>query len=189
MDFRDKMLAHQELRKASILSSFEGEFEGFQKGRKSLPIGTIHDGYKKISDGVWKKVSEHNMTHAEHNDKSVTSGRQSIKYASHSKMKEKKLADSNFHREQADKIDDKDYSENHVLTEKKKKIDFIDKHKEHVPNYLADEMEGNKTQFKEHLSKKTHTEINKIHEETKNNKQESVDTDNRRRAEYEAKNK
>ena len=32
-------------------------------------------------------------------------------------------------------------------------------------------------------------EINKIHEETKNNLQESVDTDNKRRAEYEAKNK
>jgi hypothetical protein len=32
----------------------------------SFPIGAIHNGYKKIADNTWVKVSKHGMTKKEH---------------------------------------------------------------------------------------------------------------------------
>lgn len=111
-------------------------FTNIEKGKK-YPIGTITNGYKKVAEGKWHKVSEYGMTHIEHNDKSVTSGRQSIKYAPYSKMKEKKLADSNFHREQADKLDDKEYGDDHVENSGKyKKEKFGRPTKEDLQEYF-----------------------------------------------------
>ena len=32
----------------------------------SLPIGTIHNGFKKIAEGKWRKVSNEGLTYMEH---------------------------------------------------------------------------------------------------------------------------
>lgn len=43
-------------------------FTNIEKGKK-FPIGTISNGYKKIAEGKWKKVSEHGLTKKEHQEK------------------------------------------------------------------------------------------------------------------------
>ena len=108
---------HQALQKQNI-------FDSFEKGRKSLPIGTINNGYKKVSEGVWKKVSEHGLTKKEHSDRQNKSLKvfREEGYTAHSGGMAKHLLESaTKDRDLSESLDDKDYSEEHVLKTEGKK--------------------------------------------------------------------
>jgi hypothetical protein len=92
---------------------------------KSMPIGTIHNGFKKIAEGKWRKVSEHGMTQREHKDTAYKhedaavrtkptsdKGEDDRVYAEEYKAKK--------HKELASKLDSKDYSDEEVTGGEKK---------------------------------------------------------------------
>lgn len=95
------------------------EFGSEIKKSKSYPIGTIHNGFKKIAEGKWRKVSEHGMTQREHKDTAYKhedaavrtkpisdKGEDDRVYAEEYKAKK--------HKELASKLDSKDYSDEEV---------------------------------------------------------------------------
>lgn len=85
---------------------------------KSMPVGTITNGYKKIAEGKWRKVSEHGLTKEEHE----------FKEGSHRTMKEKvqhwgkahEEKEEKKHQQAASKLDSKDYSDEEVTGGEKK---------------------------------------------------------------------
>ena len=62
---KENILAQQELVKSNIATLYGIDRSQFEKA-KSFPIGTIHNGFKKVSEGVWKKVSSEGKTAEEH---------------------------------------------------------------------------------------------------------------------------
>lgn len=78
------------------------ELKELEKGKKS-PVGTVSNGYKKIADGKWQKVTEHGLTHSETKERMK-------------KPITKQEGDS--HVAALKKIDDKEYDDAHVMNSK-----------------------------------------------------------------------
>lgn len=99
--------------------SVDEAIEDVLQKSKSMPIGTITNGYKKIAEGKWRKVSEHGMTREEHEKRSLdmkkyakealTGSDKVVKYESHK-----------MHEGIASKLDPKDYSDEEVTGEGEK---------------------------------------------------------------------
>lgn len=104
---------HQELIKSQIAGTY------LQKGAK-VPVGTISDGYKKVAEGKWQKVSEHGMTKKEHTEaaernqnKATSAGKREgedhddsvVHYQNNAKMHQSKSKD----------LDDKEYGDAEVM--------------------------------------------------------------------------
>lgn len=116
-----QFLSHIELHNKSIKKS---ETDTLQKSH-SFPIGTIHNGYKKIKEGIWKKVSEHGMTKREHEKRSE----EKYLWGDHNAQF---LSDK--HKEESDKLDDNDYNDVDVLGSQEKSSIFS----EYSNNALTD---------------------------------------------------
>ena len=80
-----------------------GGYNNLIKG-KSFPIGTIYNGFKKIAEGKWRKVSEHGMTKEEHQIKSIRNNAN-------------RLGDE--HSQIVSKLDSKDYSDEEIGLKRK----------------------------------------------------------------------
>lgn len=97
-----------------------------EKG-KSMPIGTITNGFKKIAEGKWRKVSEsHGMTKEEHEKKAQehrtnmeTSNKDNKGHIYHREMSFR-----DTHKELASKLDSKEYSDVDVVG-KEKEEEFV----------------------------------------------------------------
>jgi hypothetical protein len=114
---QDRCNSIQKAQQEHVQKAFEPEIEKARSGiykptkqnlekGKSFPIGTIHNGFKKVSEGKWQKVSEHGMTKKEHN---VKTSELAVVHGSKAWKKHTKAADS---------LDDKDYSDEDVLNKK-----------------------------------------------------------------------
>lgn len=92
------------------------EFGSQIQKSKSMPIGTIHNGYKKIADGKWRKVSEHGMTKEEHSRLQTEAN--DIQGEHQSKRNHSQVEwwgkESLKHLDAASKLDSKDYSDEEV---------------------------------------------------------------------------
>ena len=114
----------------------EEAIENVLQKSKSMPIGTIHNGFKKIADGKWRKVSEHGMTKEEHESKEKEEHSKFLKLSdkhgaswSANKTSSNSLeyneahryrSEGNKHADIADKLDSKDYSDEEVTGGEKK---------------------------------------------------------------------
>ena len=123
---QDELWDIQKARKAAIFSNFvesdiiKAQQDDIIKG-KSFPIGTVHNGFKKVKDGVWKKVSEHGMTKEEHSEKAseITKERENLPWSSKDQNKRVEAKsrsmqldkESMKHSENSSKLDDKEYSD------------------------------------------------------------------------------
>jgi hypothetical protein len=84
--------------------------EMFSKAKRKVPIGTISNDYKKIKEGVWKKVSKHGMTKDEHNNELVAAKKRGDR--PHADKEHSKNWDK--HIEARNSLDDKDYTDTDV---------------------------------------------------------------------------
>lgn len=109
---------HQRNQNSHLLKSFKGSSseDYFEKGKKS-PIGTVTNGYKKIAEGKWQKVSERGMTKKEHLDESLKIGKQvdSAKSVNERRRISERISrDIITHNKIARELDDKEYDDDHV---------------------------------------------------------------------------
>src|SRR5664279_5253214 len=110
---QEKCFDRQKAQQDHIEKSFNNDLN---KG-KSFPIGTIHNGFKKVKEGVWKKVSaSHGKTKKEHEFESekvndeLRSGKVDKKDIESGRLERIKENHDNL----ASKLDDKDYSDEDV---------------------------------------------------------------------------
>lgn len=109
-----------------------------EKGAKSLPIGAISNGYKKIAEGKWRKVSQQAMTKEEHLANSNP-----------------KKGGSFIHKKIADTLDDKEYTDDEVMKKPKK-----EKPAEGTPEHHLGELEKHlKKRFKDPESEEHHDNV------------------------------
>lgn len=88
---------------------------------KSMPIGTIHNGFKKIAEGKWRKVSTSEMTKEEHEAQASHHNEQRVKNPSEKDGKGSwHLSQENSHKRVASNLDSKDYSDEEVTGGEKK---------------------------------------------------------------------
>jgi hypothetical protein len=92
------------LKEGSVKKSIDNDLE---KG-KSMPIGTIHNGFKKIAEGKWRKVSEYDLTKEEHEYQSKYAKEEAARPTIHSAKHE---SNSKWHSDEASKLDSKEYSD------------------------------------------------------------------------------
>lgn len=109
------------LNKGLNLETFSEQIE---KGKK-VPIGTVKNGYKKIAEGKWQKVSEHGLTKKEHQDKAAE--HRKLSSDDHTKPNYKMSAEQQFHDKESFKhgqismkLNDKEYNDTDVEGGKKK---------------------------------------------------------------------
>lgn len=110
-----------ELIKAQIVGSFNNADDLIEKGGAKMPIGTISNGYKKVAEGKWQKVSKHGMTHAEHREKMNQHNQMGAGKALNKKMENDKLRhmkEASKHKIAKEDLDEKDYSDEEVLGKK-----------------------------------------------------------------------
>jgi len=108
-------MAINDIRKQAIFNNFINKDEeqteemnkavetDLEKG-KSFPIGTVHNGYKKVAEGKWQKVSKHGMTKKDHEEK-----------AKHYDKVGRHIEYGKYQREQASELNDKEYDDAHVM--------------------------------------------------------------------------
>lgn len=90
-----------------------------EKG-KSMPIGTITNGFKKIAEGKWRKVSEHGKTKEEHIYESDKYGEKLNRdNLLPEDSKKYYLDESKRHTKEALKLDSKEYSDVDVVGKEK----------------------------------------------------------------------
>jgi hypothetical protein len=96
------------------------DFESDIEKGKSFPIGTIHNGYKKVEEGKWRKVSEHGKTKEEHEIDAKRELKNIDYYDKQAKFNLQKPHREMFklHSEAASKLDDKEYSDEEVNKKK-----------------------------------------------------------------------
>ena len=119
---KNKHLLGEESKKSEEAKKQVSSEDYFEKGKK-MPIGTISNGYKKIAEGKWQKVSKHGLTKKEHFDK-VESHQKSMAQAAknndddllrHHEDKERE------HYDEGVKLDNKEYDDVHVIGKKENK--------------------------------------------------------------------
>lgn len=109
------------------LQSFINTSETLEKGKK-MPIGTITNGYKKVAEGKWQKVSSYGLTKKEHENKIKAGKDLANAYAnenSESAYKKVKMGNEFAAEHEAtllhhDDLDDKEYDDDHVNNSGKK---------------------------------------------------------------------
>jgi hypothetical protein len=105
----------------SVLIGLQNKLD-IEKG-KSFPIGTVHNGYKKVKEGVWKKVSEHGMTKKEHESKASEARKKyesKVSSGEDDESTNKEIKVMKIHSQIAkEELDDKDYSDEEVTGGKK----------------------------------------------------------------------
>jgi hypothetical protein len=95
-----------------------------EKG-KSMPVGTITNGFKKIAEGKWRKVSEaHGLTKEEHEYQAKYSKEEATRPTIHSAKHE---SNSKWHSDEASKLDSKEYSDVDVVGKEKEEYKKGDK--------------------------------------------------------------
>lgn len=139
MNIFDAIIACGAQERLDIAKAMDSEIE---KG-KSFPVGTIHNGFKKVSEGKWQKVSEsHGLTREEHN-KLKLAYEKPLKQAEAGKEKMPQrdwLNQLNFNEKQAwenynthfdaeTRLDDKEYSDEEVHSSNKKTKEEIEDNK------------------------------------------------------------
>jgi hypothetical protein len=167
MNIFDAIIACGAQERLDIAKAMDSEIE---KG-KSFPVGTVHNGFKKVGEGKWQKVSEHGLTKDEHKNEylatqkstpkkdqiAIVEGRVTEKNLDMTyeeiqrKAKERNQKES-LHREAYNKLDNQEYSDADVLgTEKKEDFSIsLDKSgrpefEEYTrPNYVEITLSGGK---------------------------------------------
>lgn len=128
-----------ELIKAQIVGSFSNADDLIEKGGAKMPIGTISNGYKKVAEGKWQKVSKHGMTKKEHNDKASEANKKLLGLKGKENANEAQLMSErvSLQSEYAENLDDKDYSDEEVLGEKKRisNDEWMEKEYELIQSY------------------------------------------------------
>jgi hypothetical protein len=152
------------------------EFGSQIQKSKSMPIGTIHNGFKKIAEGKWRKVSEHGMTQREHKDTAYKhedaavrtkptsdKGEDDRVYAEEYKAKK--------HKELASKLDSKDYSDEEVGLGVHKKGDKLEHNGETI--HVGHDTSGGQstiTYKAPSVSDKTYYDLDKLKKVIEENK-------------------
>lgn len=137
-----------------------------EKGAKSLPIGAISNGYKKIAEGKWRKVSQQAMTKEEHLANSNP-----------------KAGGSHVHKKIADTLDDKEYSDDEVM----KKPKAADTRKKHSVSVTKDNSMGGEAPGEYHYHARSQFEAEGMHMRKYGSKDASKVTSDSHNAEYETK--
>lgn len=124
---------HRELIKSQVAQSYNNLEDCLEKGGARMPIGTTHNGYKKVADGKWQKVSEHKNTLTSNNDAIYLTKKDNEKQLEHHTNKlsavyssnrsyMEQMHDEHYHKDQISyytenvkNLDDKDYSDDKVL--------------------------------------------------------------------------
>ena len=91
-----------------------------EKGER-MPIGTISNGYKKVAEGKWQKVSKYGMTKKEHEEKAKwnseqAQGHKHSKSDAHKGKFEDFDEDAKKHSKAAKELDDNIYSDEDVFS-------------------------------------------------------------------------
>lgn len=91
-----------------------------EKG-KSMPVGTITNGFKKIAEGKWRKVSSEGKTKEEHKEEWKKSDRiaQEAYFNRNDTKYHKHNDEANKHFKEASKLDSKEYSDVDVVGKEK----------------------------------------------------------------------
>lgn len=119
------ILDNQKIQKSELELSFdllETPFEvnlekggetDLEKSKMGFPIGTVHNGYKKVKNGIWKKVSQFGSTKQEHLNTAKEFGET---HDAGSDLGNGYTAGSaiDYHLEQASSVDDEDYTDSQV---------------------------------------------------------------------------
>ena len=94
-------------------------FLNIEKAKK-FPVGTIHNGYKKIAEGKWQKVSSVGKTRKEHFDSAQSHLDRASKHAEKNEDLSMRSAVEDYKKEmnQAKNLDDKEYDDAHVFGKK-----------------------------------------------------------------------
>lgn len=113
-----------------------------QKG-KSFPIGTIHNGYKKVSDGKWMKVSEYGMTKKEHESKKgdleTKNGGLGDSHMYGHWLKNDEVREHDSHSKSAKRLSDKEYSDEEVVGGEKKEGEANTLNQEEIRDKLSED--------------------------------------------------
>lgn len=108
---------YRELIKSQIIRSFSNVSDLIEKGGAKMPIGTTHNGYKKVAQGKWQKVSNQGMTKKEHFNKNVEHNKAHIDHPN-STIAQWHKNEATKHYGLKNSLDDKDYSDDEVLGKK-----------------------------------------------------------------------
>lgn len=125
--------AGMSVKKSTLSTVLKQNESDIEKG-KSFPIGTIHNGFKKVAEGKWRKVSESGMTKEEHHKEADIDEETDKKYYHGSEFGSNKRISSELkestkrHREIASKLDDKHYSDEEVGIKKSENGDIEKSH-------------------------------------------------------------
>lgn len=99
----------------------EKQVEWIEKGNKSFPVGTIHNGFKKVAEGKWQKVSKMGLTKEDHE----TAMSNYNKKDDTGKVPDWAIRAIDKHGHERDKLDSKEYSDEDITgTEKSLEIDI-----------------------------------------------------------------
>lgn len=125
-------------------------FTNIEKGKK-FPIGTISNGYKKIAEGKWQKVSEYGMTKNEHERKYIAHEKMSQDEGQSDIVRNRLANEAKKHKKALDSLDDKEYSDTDVIGKKEnKQADDKDDEKEGLKeNENYDKFMANKKKVKD----------------------------------------
>ena len=91
---------------------------GIEKAHSSFPIGTIHNGYKKIAEGIWRKVSQYGLTKKDHERLGRGEDIVGISYPKWIKREELERQ-KRVHQKEAEKLNNKNYSDEDVIKKEK----------------------------------------------------------------------
>jgi hypothetical protein len=150
------------------------EFGSQIEKSKSMPIGTIHNGFKKIAEGKWRKVSEsHKMTKEEHENKAQehrlnmeTANKENKGHIYH-----KEMSHRDTHKHIASKLDSKDYSDEEVGLGVHKKNDKLEHNGETI--HVGHDTSGGQstiTYKAPSVSDKTYYDLDKLKKVIEENK-------------------
>lgn len=119
-----------EIQKSS-LEPFDFDESTILKGKK-MPINTISNGYKKVAEGKWVKVSEHGMTKREHENEKKNAQKIEENQGNEVSDRRKAQDEQNKHHKAAENLDDKEYDDAHVegsgkKSEKDQRLSLIEK--------------------------------------------------------------
>lgn len=124
--------------------------DNLEKGAK-VPVGTVSNGYKKVGEGKWQKVSEHyNMTKQEHSYQATKHAEHSTKVLDRHKDSNAKTKDAvtrgskdrqRAHEIMAQNLDEKEYSDAEVMADKK---EGGNKSNAGVEKYVNEKLSGSK---------------------------------------------
>lgn len=89
-----------------------------QKAKK-VPIGTVSNGFKKVAEGKWRKVSDsHKMTKEEHEKEADLADTRHVKFANQNGEDDYGHSqDRDMHKQKSKNLDDKEYTDQEKMQE------------------------------------------------------------------------